>query len=223
MDEPCPQLRIDQETYEARREGGTTMSEWNKTAWAVVMTATLGLSVVPRAALAQSDVFAVNYYANANTGGPDAKVRITNPGTAGAPSPSGDLCALIYVFTPDQQMAECCGCKVTPNGLLTLSVQQDLTSNALTGVTLTTGAIKLVSSTASKGVCDGASPTPTPALIAWATHLQRPDGSTTAITETPFEKAALSTQELTVLQDKCGDIEDNGSGHGVCTCGSAEN
>jgi len=199
------------------------MSEWNRTAWAAVMTAALALSAVPRAARAQSDVFAVNYYANANTGGPDAKVRITNPGTAGAPSPSGDLCALIYVFTPDQQMAECCGCKVTPNGLLTLSVQRDLTSNALTGVTLTTGAIKLLSSTASaKGVCDGASPTPTPALIAWATHLQRPDGSTTALTEAPFEKATLSAQELAVLQDRCGDIQDNGSGHGVCTCGSAE-
>lgn len=189
-------------------------------AWTMVVTA-LALPCVVRA---QTDVFAVNYYANTDAPGVDATVRITNPGTNGAPSPAGDLCALIYVFSPDQQLAECCGCLVTPNGLRTLSVKSDLTDNPLTPVRLHTGALKIVSSTSTAASkCDAAAATPTPELIAWATHVQLPGEGATAVTETPFEKATLSSQELGVLTEKCGDIQDNGSGHGVCSCGSEDN
>jgi len=184
------------------------------------LTAALVLSAMPMAAGAQ--VFQVNYYSNANTPGvtADATVRITNPGTNGAPSPSGDLCALIYVFSADQQLAECCGCKVTPNGLRTISVRNDLTSNALTPVTLNTGAIKIVSSNPPPGQCDPTAPAPTPALIAWATHVQTPiPGSPGVVTETLFENASLSSSELSVLTEKCGDIVSNGSGFGICRCG----
>jgi hypothetical protein len=197
---------------------GTTMGR-------AALTAALALSAMPMAAGAQppGDVFEVNYYANANTPGvtADATVRITNPGTNGAPSPVGDLCALIYVFSADQQLAECCGCKVTPNGLRTLSVANDLTSNPLTPVTLNTGAIKIVSSApASTGLCNPTAPIPTPELIAWATHVQTPTSSSTGVvTETAFEDATLSAAELGVLTEKCTDIGDNGSGHGVCSCG----
>ena len=55
-------------------------------------------------------------------GAPDGTVRITNVGTNITTPGSGNLCALIYVFEPDQQMAECCGCLITPDGLLTLSI-----------------------------------------------------------------------------------------------------
>ena len=192
---------------------GSTMAQ-------AALTAALAFSAMSTAAGAQ--VFQVNYYANANTAGvsADATVRITNPGTNGAPSPSGDLCALIYVFSADQQLAECCGCKVTPNGLRTISVRNDLTSNPLTPVTLNTGAIKIVSSNPPPGLCDPTSPAPTPALIAWATHVQTPTSSSTGVvTETAFEDATLSAAELGVLTEKCTDIGDNGSGHGVCSCG----
>jgi hypothetical protein len=87
------------------------------------------------------------------------------------PDPTGTLCALIYVFSADQQLAECCGCPVTPNGLLTLSVTHDLTSNSLTGDTLHTGVIKILSSIGEEphdavhveeigetGICDPAAP-----------------------------------------------------------------
>jgi hypothetical protein len=203
------------------------------TAWAMGTAAVLALSAVPITARAQSDVFAVNYFDNITTvtsasSEADSTVRITNPGTNGAPSPSGDLCALIYVFRPDQQLAECCGCPVTPNGLRTISVRGDLTSNPLTADPLPAGVIKLVSSTGTVVTniwghqslkCDAASPSPTPALIAWGTHVQ----DSRAITETAFERATLSTQELAVLSDLCGDIRDNGSGHGVCRCGVEPN
>ncbi|HLK09761.1 MAG TPA: hypothetical protein VKW76_00090 [Candidatus Binatia bacterium] len=200
------------------------MAHQRKMAW-VSLAAALALSTAPAAAQAP-DVFEINYFANANTdSGADATVRITNPGANGAPSPAGDLCALIYVFTADQQMAECCGCPVSPNGLRTLSVTRDLTDNPLTGVLPTTGALKIVSSTpTATGSCDPTSPTPTPELIAWATHVQKPwvSGGTVAITETAFEDASLGSAELADLTSKCGAIFDNGSGHGVCTCGRGE-
>src|SRR5262245_45503354 len=183
------------------------------------LTTALVFSAMPIVAGAQ--VFQVNYYANANTPGvtADATVRITNPGTNGAPSPAGDLCALIYVFSADQQMAECCGCKVTPNGLRTISVRDDLTSNPLTPVTLTTGAIKIVSSIPPPSLCDATAPTPIPELIAWATHVQTPTpASAGVVTETVFEDATLSSAELSVLVDKCTSIVNNGSGFGICRC-----
>jgi hypothetical protein len=163
--------------------------------------------------------------------GRDSTVRITNPGTNGAPTladpTAGDLCAMIYVFRPDQQMAECCGCPVTPNGLRTISVRNDLADNALTPDDLPRGVIKIVSSTGTlvtsgKGhtylKCDATSPVPTRSLIAWGTHVQ----DSGRITETAFEKTDLSAAELALLKDRCGDIEENGSGFGKCSCGSEE-
>ena len=75
-------------------------------------------------------VMAVSYFSNANTSGvADATVRLTNPGVTG-----GNVCAEIYVFDQDQQLSECCGCLVSPDGLQTLSVNTNLTANPLTGV-----------------------------------------------------------------------------------------
>ena len=160
------------------------------------------------------DTFKVGYYANANSPVPDGTVRITNVGTNITTPGSGNLCALIYVFEPDQQMAECCGCLITPDGLLTLSINANLTDNPLTPVTLTTGAIKIVSSAG--GACNAAKPTPVPGIRAWGTHIQN-DGSTT---ETEFTDSTLSTGELNLLKSKCSSIQSNGSGFGICRCGS---
>ena len=49
------------------------------------------------------------------------------------------------MFDSYQEMSECCGCLVSPDGLLTFSLNDDLTSNPPTGVTLSTGVIKIVS------------------------------------------------------------------------------
>uniref|UniRef100_Q01P89 Uncharacterized protein n=1 Tax=Solibacter usitatus (strain Ellin6076) TaxID=234267 RepID=Q01P89_SOLUE len=61
-------------------------------------------------------------------------VNITNAGTEGPHrsldmKTSGNMCVNIYVFDPDENMAACCSCGVTPNGLKTLNVE-DLLSNA---------------------------------------------------------------------------------------------
>jgi hypothetical protein len=165
------------------------------------------------------DTFKVGYYSLANIapGDPDGTVRITNVGTNITTPGSGNLCAMIYVFEPDQQLAECCGCLITPDGLLTLSVENNLTSNPLTPVILINGAIKIVSSGAGAG-CNPAKPTPVAGIRAWGTHIQGPVGAFT-VTETEFVDSTLSTGELNLLKNRCSSIQSNGSGFGICTCG----
>ena len=165
------------------------------------------------------DTFKVGYYslANIGPGDPDGTVRITNVGTNITAPGSGNLCALIYVFEPDQQMAECCGCLITPDGLLTLSINTNLTSNPLTPVILIDGAIKIVSSGAGAG-CNAAKPTPVAGIRAWGTHIQ----AAGVVTETEFTDSTLSTGELNLLKNKCSSIQSNGSGFGLCNCGSGE-
>jgi hypothetical protein len=167
------------------------------------------------------DTFKVSYFSNAFpdvyceapiNAVADATVQITNVGTQNAGS--GDLYAAIYVFDPNQEMSECCACLVTPNGLLTLDINGDLTGNPLTGETLTTGAIEIVSSSSS-------SPTavkPAAGIRAWATHIQDASGGSYGETETPFSDSNLSAGELKSLENKCSAIHLVGSGAGRCSC-----
>ena len=179
-----------------------------------VLCVALAVVLLGTVAVAQ-DVFQVNYYANAQSAGPDATVYIDNPGAANYTN----LCAMIYVFTYDEQMAECCGCGQSPNDLDTLSVNSDLTSNPLTSTVPSTGVIKIVSAAINNNPCDPtAGVTPTPDLRAWATHIQY--SGPYAITETAFLDAPLSPTELANLQSQCAFIGILGSGHGICTCGS---
>jgi hypothetical protein len=171
------------------------------------------------ASLAAQSPYLVNYFssdpvlARITSQGPDLG---TGAGTeSGITDPSGNLCAMIYVFAPDQQMAECCGCGLTPNGLLTLD-GTNLLDNTLTGVTLPTGAIKIVSSIGYPS-CNPSKPTPVAGLSAWATHIQTGG----AVTEWPFQNATLSTGELKDLANTCALITKEGSGAGVCNCGSS--
>jgi hypothetical protein len=183
----------------------------------IVLCVALAVVLLGTVAVAQ-DVFQVNYYNNAQTAGaPDGTCYIDNPGE----NNYGHLCAMIYVFTPDQQMAECCGCNESPNNLNTLSVNTDLTSNPLTSTIPVTGVVKIVSAAVNASPCDPtANVTPTPDLRAWATHVQFPVGSSYPITETQFLDASLSAPELAALQSQCAFIGILGSGHGVCTCGT---
>jgi hypothetical protein len=179
---------------------------------------TLGAGV----ASAQTDVYRLNYFAN-NTGAfPDETVRITNPGLF-----YGNLCAMIYVFDNDQQLTECCGCVETHNGLRTLSVKRDLTSNPLTGVISSNGVIKIVSAAVNNSPCDATSNvSPKANLRAWATHTQNlvVNGNVVSfpITETEFSDSTLGATELANLQAQCAFLNILGSGHGICTCGTGD-
>src|ERR1035438_7785758 len=75
----------------------------------------------------------VTYYSNANTtGAPDQTVRIINDGDL-ATAYTGALFAAIYVFDDSQEMISCCSCYITQDGLLSESVNKELTSNTFTG------------------------------------------------------------------------------------------
>lgn len=180
-----------------------------------ILAIALVVSLSSTAALAQ-DVYKVNYFSNANTAGaPDATVRIDNPGLT-----YGNLCAMIYVFDQDQQLTECCGCVETHNGLRTLSVNNNLTSNPLTGVRSTNGLVKIVAAAVNNFPCDPTSNvTPKANLRAWVTHIQNKVGAAYPITETESSDSTLGATELANLQAQCAFVNILGSGQGICTCG----
>jgi hypothetical protein len=163
-----------------------------------------------------ADTLKVDYFANANTAGaPDGTLRVTNPGTAG-----GNVCASVFVFDPSQELTECCSCLTTPDGLRTFSVNTDITGNPLTGVVLSTGLIKIVSTIPVAGAC----PVPTKvnpeaALRSWTTHIQN---SNFSVTETASQDATLSATEEARLAAQCYAIVLDGSGRGICSCGTGD-
>src|SRR6202030_2458626 len=114
----------------------------------VLAVALLVLGIGSGIAMGQ-DVYKLNYFSNNAAPAPDATVRIDNPGLT-----YGNLCAMIYVFDADQQLSECCGCVETHNGLRTLSVRTDLTSNPLTRIVSRNGVIKVVSAAVNNSPCD---------------------------------------------------------------------
>jgi hypothetical protein len=183
----------------------------------ILVIALLVLSLSSGVAMAQ-DVFRVNYFSNNAAPAPDATVRIDNPGLT-----YGNLCAMIYVFDADQQLSECCGCVETHNGLRTLSVRANLTSNPLTGRVSTTGVIKVVSAAINNSPCDPTSNvSPKANLREWGTHIQNPVGAAYPITETEFSDSTLGATELANLQAQCAFINILGSGQGICSCGTGD-
>lgn len=183
----------------------------------VLVIALLVLGLSSGVAMAQ-DVFKINYFSNNAAPAPDATVRIDNPGLT-----YGNLCAMIYVFDADQQLSECCGCVETHNGLRTLSVRTNLTSNPLTGVVSRNGVIKVVSAAVNNSPCDpSANVTPRANLRVWATHIQNAVGTAWPITETESSDSTLGATELANLQAQCAFIGILGSGQGICSCGTGD-
>ena len=142
------------------------------------------------------DVLKVDYFSNANTAGaPDGTLRMTNPGTA----PSGNICAYVLVFDPNQELTECCACVITPDGLLSESVKTQLTAAPLTGKVPPRGVIKVISSASP----DPTNVIPTAGLRGWATHVQGPTKNVYSITETQFADSNLVPSEKALLQNLC--------------------
>jgi hypothetical protein len=184
-------------------------------------------------------VFEFTYFSNARQI-LDGKVRIVNGGSAATNngvSPDGDLCAFIYVFNKEK-MSECCGCLVTVDGGLELSINKDLTSNPAGGTLLTKGVIKLVSAfpgTCNPGfllptgdvACATSPPTgacPTPELGAWATHVQATlPNLSFPVSEEEFWPATLSDAEARALGQECSSIGSGVPGvKGTCSCGTPQ-
>jgi len=184
----------------------------------LVAVAIVGIAIIGAGAASAQDVYKLNYFSNNAAPAPDATVRISNPGLT-----YGNLCAMIYVFDADQQLTECCGCVETHNGLRTISVRSNLTSNPLTGVVSKNGVIKVVSASVNNSPCDPSSNvTPKANLRVWVTHIQNPVGAAYPITETESSDSTLGATELANLQAQCAFIGILGSGQGSCSCGTGD-
>jgi len=183
------------------------------------------------------DAFQVRYASNLNKG--DSVINITNTGSSDEPLLGvGNICANVYTFDPSEEMVSCCSCLITPNALVSLSVQADLISNTLSPSTPTAVVVKLVASSpigaavagTSGTDCNPASISPllegeavnesylVPGMRAWGTtlHALPSTPASYALTESRFVDGGLSRAELTHLTSFCGFIQANGSGFGIC-------
>jgi hypothetical protein len=165
-------------------------------------------------ALAQGDdsSYFVTYFSNANTtGAPDATVRAVNDGDTEA-----NLYASIYVFDDSEELTECCSCLITPDGLLSESVNKNLTANPLTGIKPSRGVIKVISSSTESDISTHFAPnTPTAGIRAWATHVQKLT-SGFAVTETQFADSNLASSEKSLIEQLC--YFDHQLSGQPCTC-----
>jgi hypothetical protein len=151
----------------------------------------------------------VRYAANLAAG--DSVINITNTGASG-----GNICVNVYTFSPDEQLIACCSCVVTPNGLVSLSAQQDLISNTLTPRVPGSITVKLVST--NTGACNASAlGTLASGLAAWGStiHAAQP-GPGWSMVETAFTNATPGAADLARTQALCGFIQSNGSDYGIC-------
>jgi hypothetical protein len=140
--------------------------------------------------------------------------------------------AEIYVFDDSQEMRSCCACPITSDGLLSESVNKELTSNEFTGRgEMTRGVIKVISSLGNHPDVPGP---PVPGLRGWMTHIQAttttfpapgPGAPVNAVekgpwfvTETALADSNLSNTELSNLGTLCSYGLTIGSGYGLCPC-----
>ena len=159
---------------------------------------------------------AATSYFETGPNAPDTTLRLTNPG-----GNEPYLCAMLYVFDQDQQMAECCGCQIARDGLRTLSLHSDLIANPLTGRTPVSGSVLLATADyAGNTTCDAASITPDGMAIAWETHLQSTAPQSSAATEESLSQTPLNATLSSALQAQCSFIEQLGGGQGRCSCGT---
>jgi len=163
------------------------------------------LVLVPCMALAQGSYY-VDYYSNNVDYHYDQVIRIINVGTLGTPltSPSGDICANVYVFDANQEML----------------VNSHVT---VTGVVPPSGVIKVVLAQPPGTNCNpttiGATPDAGLGAV-FGTHLQLEHNSI-FVTETQKQASTLSSQEQSFLQQACSFALYLGSGYGNCSLQTA--
>ena len=190
-------------------------------------------TVINPAPPVEADSFQVRYAANLTSG--DSVINITNTGANGASlngpgfgGAAGNICVNVYAFSPDEQLVSCCSCLLTPNGLVSLSVNNDLISNTLTGVRPNSVVVKLVNTAAGAGftgtnctnsaaLAGGTSFPLAGGMLAYGTTIHgAPVAGTFGVAETPFLKATLSPAELASITNRCTNIVGNGSTFGIC-------
>ncbi|MBV9441761.1 MAG: hypothetical protein JO217_03615 [Acidobacteriaceae bacterium] len=171
------------------------------------------------------DAYQVSYASNLNIA--DAVVNITNAGSSAAstaPSSSngsGNICANVYVYQPNEHLLACCSCNTTPNSLNAWPVifgSGALLANSSTKPTSVV--IKLVATTPGSGangaaVCDptfqSAPYSLTTGLSVRGTRSHRTPTTDVTLNETLFQTKALSTGEAQKLQTDCTALGSGGT------------
>jgi hypothetical protein len=121
-------------------------------------------------------------------------------------------------------MVECCSCRITPNGLLTLSVGNNLTNNPVTSVVPVDGTVKIVATNGSAGgACtpvnyNGGKVEGYPVPIQGYWNRRHTFFTSFFRTETNMPAAGLSDAESGFLPQACQFARYLGSSKGVCTC-----
>ena len=135
------------------------------------------------------------------------------------------------MFDDSQEMRSCCACQITSDGLLSESVNKELTANEFTGRgQIARGVIKVVSSSN----WDPTNPWPASGLRGFMTHIQATTSTFPApgagapvnvvekgpwfVTEDPLADSNLSETELSNLGTLCSYGLTIGSGYGTCPC-----
>ena len=182
---------------------------------------------------ADPDAFQVRYVANLHVG--SSFVDIVNTGASATAASGfitgGNICVQVYAFDNSEELLACCTCRITPNGLASIEVDDTpngLFGNTETGAAPSSGVIKLVA-TADSAACGTSAAAETagtlvPGMAAWATTLHQlvippglPSTSTTyQQTETPFSITGLSAGEYAHLTTFCSFDVVNGTKQGVC-------
>jgi hypothetical protein len=209
----------------------------------------LATAVVSADSFAQTPIasadgpFQIRYAANVTVG--DSYVDISNDGASMSTTTimaatnslavSGSLCVNAYAIAPDEEILSCCSCPITPNGLVSLSVQKDMLNNSLSGRPNPTSIVIKLVATAPPGAGVGTTSNPcgtsaalvgsggvslANGMVAWGTSLHANTSTTTptyALTETPFTVGAPNAAELARLGQECSFImSGQGSSFGIC-------
>ncbi len=183
-------------------------------------------NALAQAPVGDNSVYFVSYYSNANTAGaPDGVVRAINDGDQATTDvegvENGPLWASLYVLDDSQEMEECCSCEVTADGLLSESVNKQLTASTFSARTETSrGVIKIISSSVQAGAPPNFTNALAPGLRVWATHIQRLTSTAGGfyVSETQVADANLGSIEKNDLETLCMWINALGSGWGTCSC-----
>ncbi len=173
-----------------------------------------------------------SYASNLNLG--DSVINLSNTGENGNSisgpgfgSAAGNVCVNVYSFSPDEQLISCCSCLITPNGLASISVNNDLLSNTLTGIRPNAVVVKLLNTGAgsaftgntcsnSAALAGTASFPLAGGLTAFGTSVHPTAGGPVVTTERPFPIATPNAADLASLTNRCTNIVGNGSSFGVC-------
>ena len=182
------------------------------TASASSVSASAPVTVLPASAVGYFDLTAAGIAGGAST------VRLSNAGITG-----DDLCSMIYVFDQNQELTECCGCRVTDSGLREFSIPNDLNGNPLTATPTQQGSIEIVpSDPAANPTCDPRSLSPAGLIVGWGTNGQMVSSNSAQVTETPFSRVPLTRKAVAELAGLCTALQQLGSGRGICTCGTGD-